>query len=254
MVRDQRVARSRNFAVAALLLASSFVAANPQPAKAAANPWPHTAVNGFSTPNGRGFFLTYADGSVDDVGDTEWSGDASTIVFGWSRCRRRGYSEWARVLARREGRRDFLIQAGRIPRKHGRRAHQSAGLLHGALELRQGILARRVTAGSSRSEMRLSTDRPARSDSINPSTASARVLPAGATDWSPRTAASSVLVTFASTEVFPAAACVSRTSSERHRRHQARGTGSQRPTGQCTRSATPRALPCTRHRCATSRP
>ncbi len=48
-------------------------------AHAAANPWPHTAVNGFSTPSGGGFWLTYADGTVTNFGNAALHGDASNL-------------------------------------------------------------------------------------------------------------------------------------------------------------------------------
>ena len=48
---------------------------------AAANTWPHTVVNGFSTPSGAGYWLVYADGTVTAGGDARWHGDASSIAL-----------------------------------------------------------------------------------------------------------------------------------------------------------------------------
>src|SRR5438105_11363880 len=65
----------------ALLLISGAVVAAGSTASAAANPWPHTVVNGFSTPTGGGFWLVYADGSVSATGDAHLYGDASGIAL-----------------------------------------------------------------------------------------------------------------------------------------------------------------------------
>jgi hypothetical protein len=81
MVRGLRMRGLGRIVLPAVLFTFGLVAAGPLPAHAVANRWPHTAVNGFSTPDGRGFFLTYADGSVLDVGDAEWQGDASNLAL-----------------------------------------------------------------------------------------------------------------------------------------------------------------------------
>ena len=48
----------------ALTVTGAFVALGAAPAGAAANGWPHSIVNGFSTPSGNGYWLVYADGTV----------------------------------------------------------------------------------------------------------------------------------------------------------------------------------------------
>jgi hypothetical protein len=48
-------------------------------AGAAANGWPHTAMGGFSTPAGDGFWVTYADGTVAVAGAAKRFGDASGL-------------------------------------------------------------------------------------------------------------------------------------------------------------------------------
>jgi hypothetical protein len=50
-------------------------------AGASANRWPHTAVNGFSTPSGDGFWLLYRDGTVAPYGAARFLGDASSIAL-----------------------------------------------------------------------------------------------------------------------------------------------------------------------------
>ncbi len=64
--------------MAVLLLAGCLVAGQIASAAAASNPWPHNAVNGFSTPSGHGFWLVYADGSVTAFNAPQY-GDASGI-------------------------------------------------------------------------------------------------------------------------------------------------------------------------------
>ena len=49
----------------AMAFAGSLVGLGPAPIGAAANGWPHSVVNGFSTPGGNGYWLVYADGTVD---------------------------------------------------------------------------------------------------------------------------------------------------------------------------------------------
>jgi hypothetical protein len=73
--------RSARAALATLLFTSSLIAAGSMSAHAAANPWPHMAVNGFSTPNGAGFWLVYADGSVGVHGSAQFHGDASKLAL-----------------------------------------------------------------------------------------------------------------------------------------------------------------------------
>jgi hypothetical protein len=51
----------------------------PSVSAAANNPWPHEIVNGFSTPTGDGFWLVFADGSVQAYGDARHHGDASHL-------------------------------------------------------------------------------------------------------------------------------------------------------------------------------
>ncbi|MCP4957679.1 MAG: hypothetical protein GY925_00255 [Actinomycetia bacterium] len=67
-----------------IVLAAALVqAVDPLPASAAAaaNPWPHEVINGFSTPTGDGFWLIYADGTVEAHGDATHHGDASHLVL-----------------------------------------------------------------------------------------------------------------------------------------------------------------------------
>jgi hypothetical protein len=73
--------RSARAALVTLLLVSYLVTAGEPGAGAAANPWPHTAVNGFSTPTGGGFWLVYADGSVGAHGAAGFYGDASHVAL-----------------------------------------------------------------------------------------------------------------------------------------------------------------------------
>jgi len=47
------------------------------PAGAAVNSWGCSAVNGFSTPSGDGYWVLHANGSVNVYGDAHWYGDAS---------------------------------------------------------------------------------------------------------------------------------------------------------------------------------
>ncbi len=61
------------------MVAGSMIAVGSGPLEAAANPWPHAIVNGFSTPSGDGFWLVYADGTVTPQGGAGSYGDASTI-------------------------------------------------------------------------------------------------------------------------------------------------------------------------------
>jgi ribosomal protein L24E len=51
------------------------------PAEAAANPWPHSVVNGFSTPSGTGFWIVYGDGTVNPYGTARFLGDASNLAL-----------------------------------------------------------------------------------------------------------------------------------------------------------------------------
>lgn len=68
--------------VAGLLFAGvALTFGAPSANAAAANPWPHTVVNGFSTPSGSGFWLVNADGSVATVGDAHSYGDASGLAL-----------------------------------------------------------------------------------------------------------------------------------------------------------------------------
>ncbi len=67
--------------VAAVTLTLSAVVGLSVPAAAAANPWPHTVVNGFSTPSGAGFWLTYADGAVVTSGDAAFHGSANGLAL-----------------------------------------------------------------------------------------------------------------------------------------------------------------------------
>ena len=50
-------------------------------ATAVGSGWPHTVVNGFSTPSGKGYWLVYQDGSVAPAGDARFYGDASRLAL-----------------------------------------------------------------------------------------------------------------------------------------------------------------------------
>ena len=67
--------------LAVVLMVGMAIAARSQPAHAAANPWPHIPVSGFSTGDGNGFWLAYADGSVAPLGDAHWQGDAMGLAL-----------------------------------------------------------------------------------------------------------------------------------------------------------------------------
>jgi ribosomal protein L24E len=58
------VGRLRLPVAVAIVTAALALAAGTSPSGAAANAWPHTVVNGFSTPSGAGFWTTYSDGTV----------------------------------------------------------------------------------------------------------------------------------------------------------------------------------------------
>jgi ribosomal protein L24E len=64
-----------------MLVAGTLVGLGPAPAGAAANGWPHSVVNGFSTPTGNGYWLVYADGTVTPHGGAGSFGDASNIAL-----------------------------------------------------------------------------------------------------------------------------------------------------------------------------
>jgi hypothetical protein len=63
----------------AMTVAGALIAVSPAPVGAAANGWPHSVVNGFSTPSGNGYWLVYADGTVSPHGGAASFGDASSI-------------------------------------------------------------------------------------------------------------------------------------------------------------------------------
>jgi len=63
----------------AVLAVGSVVASVPAPVGAVSNSWPHSVVNGFSTPSGDGYWLVYEDGTVTPQGGAASYGDASTI-------------------------------------------------------------------------------------------------------------------------------------------------------------------------------
>ncbi|MCP3973411.1 MAG: hypothetical protein GY720_02830, partial [bacterium] len=76
MTRDLRPVASAFFALATVLM---LLAHSPASAGAAANSWPHEIVNGFATPDGSGFWLTYADGTVETHGSAQHLGDVSSL-------------------------------------------------------------------------------------------------------------------------------------------------------------------------------
>jgi hypothetical protein len=65
----------------ALSIAVGLVGVGGRAAHAAANPFPHTAVSGFSTPDGQGFWLTYSDGAISTNGNAANRGDASQLAL-----------------------------------------------------------------------------------------------------------------------------------------------------------------------------
>ena len=130
------------FAVTATVAASSMVV-QPAAAGAAASRWPHSVVDGFSSPSGAGFWLTYANGAVTATGGAGTHGDASNvalngpIVGGAVSPNGKGY--W--LVAADGG--IFTYGGARLSRQHGRRPPQRAGVLDGRDEEWQGLLARR---------------------------------------------------------------------------------------------------------------
>ena len=71
--------RTACFGVVVALLTTCLSFTAVPSADAAANSWPHTVVAGFSTPNGAGYWLVYADGTVAGRGNARLYGDASSI-------------------------------------------------------------------------------------------------------------------------------------------------------------------------------
>ncbi len=130
--------------LAAVLIGTGVVAAGAPSAGAAANVWPHTAVNGFSSPNGKGFWLVYADGTVTGKGNAPLHGDASGLAPVGADRRRRGGPHRRRLLVGRERRRDLLVRQCAVPREHGCFASQPARVLDVADPLRERLLARRA--------------------------------------------------------------------------------------------------------------
>ena len=63
----------------AIAFAGSLAMLGEAPVGAATNRWPHSIVNGFSTPSGNGYWLVYADGTVTPQGDAGSYGDASGL-------------------------------------------------------------------------------------------------------------------------------------------------------------------------------
>ena len=63
----------------AIAFAGSLVTLGASAVGAATNQWPHSAVSGFSTPSGNGYWLVYADGTVTPEGDAGSYGDASRL-------------------------------------------------------------------------------------------------------------------------------------------------------------------------------
>ncbi len=61
-----------------VVIVAAVQAVTPR-AHALANPWPHTATGGFATPDGGGFWLTYADGGVAPAGAARFYGDAAAL-------------------------------------------------------------------------------------------------------------------------------------------------------------------------------
>jgi hypothetical protein len=75
------VRRTVRFGVAVALLSTCFTVAGMPSAHAAAKPWPHNVVAGFSTPSGGGYWLVFADGTVTRKGDARLYGDASRVAL-----------------------------------------------------------------------------------------------------------------------------------------------------------------------------
>ena len=71
--------RSALFLTLTLAFAGPSIVAGSSAAEAAGNAWPQTAVNGFSTPNGGGFWLLRANGAVSVNGNAHFYGDASGL-------------------------------------------------------------------------------------------------------------------------------------------------------------------------------
>ena len=64
---------------AAIVITGLTATGGPASAEAAINRWPHSVVEGFATPNGSGFWLIYADGTVTPQGSAVSYGDASSV-------------------------------------------------------------------------------------------------------------------------------------------------------------------------------
>jgi hypothetical protein len=71
--------RFRVFLAVVLTVAGSALVGQATPTSAAANSWGSSAVNGFSTPSGKGFWLLRANGTVSVYGNARWYGDASGV-------------------------------------------------------------------------------------------------------------------------------------------------------------------------------
>ena len=81
-MRRLRVHRTIAFAIS-LSVAGTLVVVGlaPSTAGAARNRWPHSVVNGFSTPSGNGFWIVYSDGTVNPYGAARFHGDASNLAL-----------------------------------------------------------------------------------------------------------------------------------------------------------------------------
>jgi hypothetical protein len=73
--------RLSKICVVALACAGLSTAVRAAPAFASGNPFPLTPVAGFSTSDGNGFWLTYADGAVSTNGSAAFHGDASQLAL-----------------------------------------------------------------------------------------------------------------------------------------------------------------------------
>ena len=173
------------------------------PAGAAANSWGCTAVNGFSTPSGGGFWLMRVNGSVSAYGDADWYGDASgirlndPIVGGAITPSGKGY--W--LVAQDGG--IFSYGDAKFDGSMGNKRLNLPVFAMAATKSGHGYWLVAVMAGSSASATRTSAARPAASFCVSRLPASRRPRRATVIDSSRGMVVSSTLVTRCSTAAFP---------------------------------------------------
>jgi hypothetical protein len=75
------VNKTARFVVVVALLTTCLAFVAVPSAHAAANSWPHRVIAGFSTPNGTGYWLAYADGTVTGNGNARMHGEARSLAL-----------------------------------------------------------------------------------------------------------------------------------------------------------------------------